>query len=366
MQRTPDVLVVGGGIVGAAVAERLARDGLAVTLVERGEIGRESSWAAAGLLTPVHPWNYPEALLRLDAESLLLWQPLAERLREETGIDVEFRRTGLLSLIESEDDVREAARRIEWKLARGERAERLSGEDARRIEPLLPPELLGAILLPDLAQIRSHRAARALVHAAALQGARIVERTTVLSLLDEDGRVAGVATEAGPIRAGTTVLAAGAWTGALLGASCPRALRTVPCRGQMLLLRTTPGTLRHMVLSQGEYLVPRADGRVLAGSTAEHVGFDASVTAAGLASIGAAVRRMAPALAAAPVERTWAGLRPDTADHLPSIGRVRDGLIAATGHFRSGIILAPVTAELVRDVVQGHTRPDLAAFDPGR
>jgi glycine oxidase len=366
MMRTPDVLVVGGGLVGAAIAERLTRDGLAVTLVERGAVGAEASWAAAGLLTPVHPWNYPEPLLRLDAQSLHLWFPLAERLRDETGIDVEIRRTGLVNVIETEADEAEADRRVAWKHEHGERAERLSADEARREEPLLAPTIRGALLLPDLAQIRNHRAAPALALSAARRGATIVEHTAVLGLLEQDGRVVGVATESGPLRAAETVLAAGAWSGALLGAGCPAAMRTAPCRGQMVLLHPTPGSVRHMVLAAGDYLVPRADGRVIAGSTVENVGFDRSVTPAGLAQIGAAVARMTPALAAAPVERTWAGLRPDTPDHLPCLGRVRPGLLAATGHFRSGIMLAPVTGEIVLDLVRGRPRNDLAPFDPLR
>lgn len=251
MDRTPDLLVLGGGIVGAAIAERAAREGLAVTLVERGAVGGEASWAAAGLLTPVHPWNYPEPLLRLDAESLALWGPLAERLREETGIDLELRRTGLLNVLASDEDEREADRRVAWKHAHGERAERLSAAEARRTEPLLAETIRGALLLPDLAQVRNHRAAPALAAAAARRGARVVDRTAVLSLLTDGDRVVGAATEAGPVRAGTTVLAAGAWSGALLGDACPPALRSVPCRGQMMLLRTVPGRLRHMVLAAG-------------------------------------------------------------------------------------------------------------------
>jgi glycine oxidase len=366
MDRTQDVLILGGGIVGAAIAERLAREGTAVTLVERGVVGGEASWAAAGLLTPVHPWNYPEPLLRLDAESLALWGPLAERLRDETGIDVEMRRTGLLDVIAGEEDEREADRRVAWKRAHGERAQRLSAAEARCEEPLLAETIRGALLLPDLAQVRNHRAAPAFAAAAARRGARIVERTAVLGLLMDGDRVAGAVTEAGQMRAATTVLAAGAWSGGLLGGACPPALRTVPCRGQMLLLRTVPGRLRHMVLAAGQYLVPRTDGRVLAGSTVEHVGFDSSVTAAGLASIGAAVARIAPALAAATVERSWAGLRPDSPDHMPSLGWVRPGLLAATGHFRSGIMLAPVTAEIVLDLVRGRAGRDLSPFDPRR
>src|SRR5262245_11161885 len=183
-----DVAVVGGGIVGAAVAERLARDGRRVALIERGAIGREASWAAAGLLTPVHPWNYPEPMLRLDAESLALWPDLAARLAAETGVDVEMRRTGLLSLIETDADVAEANRRVAWKRAHGERAELLTADDAREREPSLGPSIRGALWMPDLAQIRNHRAAPALAAAAAKRGAVVMEHTPALGFVETAGR----------------------------------------------------------------------------------------------------------------------------------------------------------------------------------
>jgi len=357
--KTADVVVVGGGIVGAAVAERLARDGRRVVLVERGEIGREASWAAAGLLTPVHPWRYPAPLLALDAESLAMWDDVAARLRAETEIDLEMRRTGLLSLIETDDDETEADRRVAWKRAHGERAERLTRDEALAREPSLAPSIRGALFFPDLAQIKNHRAAPAFARAAQRRGATLLERTSALAFIETNGRVVGVRTSAGDVAAGAVVLAAGAWS-VELGA------RTTPAKGQMILLAARPGAVRHMILASGEYLVPRADGRVLAGSTVEYVGFEKATTPRGLASIASAVLRMTPSLADAPVETSWAGLRPDTPDHLPILGVARPGLVVATGHFRSGIMLAPVTAEIVRESIDGRTSRDLAPFAPGR
>lgn len=362
-----DVLVIGGGIVGAAIAERLARDGMSVALAERGRIGREASWAAAGLLTPVHPWNYPEPLLRLDAESLGMWPDLVARVAHDVGIDLQLRATGLVMPIETADEAAEAKRRVQWKRDHGERAELLDEAAAREAEPSLRDDTLGALLLPDLAQVRNHRAAPGLAATAAKHGAEVLEDTAVLRLLYQGGRVAGARTTNGDVPARHTILAAGAWSGALLGEGAPAAVRTTPARGQILLLRTRPGELRHMVLGgDGAYLVPRADGRVLAGSTVEYVGFDRSVTVSGVGKVAAAVERLTPSLAEAALEATWAGLRPDTPDHMPVMGEVEPGLIAATGHFRSGIMLAPVTAEIVRDLVRGEATRDLAPFDPRR
>ncbi len=261
---TCDVVVVGAGIVGAAIAERLAREGRSVTLLDRGTIGAEASWAAAGLLTPIHPWNYPAEMLALDDESFAMWPAVVGRLREDTGVDLELRRTGLLSVSESEEDEREADRRVAWRRERGESIERLAPEDALREEPALSPDLRGALYSPDLAQIRCHRAAPAMALAAERHGAIVREHTPVLGVEEHGDRVVGVRTPDGVVRCETVVACAGAWTAGLLP-GFPRV--TIPARGQIVLLRATPGALRHMILSGGDYLVPRADGRVLAGST---------------------------------------------------------------------------------------------------
>ena len=365
--RTADVAVVGGGIVGAAVAERLARAGRSVVLFERGRVGAEASRAAAGLLTPVHPWNHPDCMLTLDKESLALWPELAERLRVETGIDVELRTTGLISPVEDAAAAREAEMRLAWKRAHGDHAEMLTCREARALEPSLSPSMTSALRFGDLSQVRNHRVAPALATAAQARGATVLERTSVLSLVRDGGRVRGVRTAAGEWSAGMVVVAAGAWSGGLLGAAPPDAARTVPARGQILLLRARPGTLRHMVLGvDGGYLVPRRDGRVLAGSTVEYAGFDSSTTVAGLQHVASIATRLAPALAQCAVEGRWAGLRPDTPDHVPTIGPLAPGLIVATGHFRSGIMLAPVTALIVLELLEGHGARDLSPFDPAR
>jgi glycine oxidase len=357
------VAVIGAGIVGAAVAERLARAGHDVTLVERGAVGGEASWTAGGLLTPVHPWNYPQCLLELDMESFGMWPDLARRLREETGVDLELRRTGMLTLVETDEDEGEADRRAAWRSEQGEPTERLTAAAALAEEPALNPEIRGALFTPGLSQVRNHRAAPALALAAERRGSRVLEHTSVLGLTQRNGRVRGVRTSSGPVDADHVVLCAGAWSGVLLpGGNDP----TTPARGQILLLRTAPGALRHMVLAGGNYLVPRADGRILAGSTVEYVGFDTNVTLDGLRSIADAVHRMTPGLGSARVEDSWAGLRPDTPDHLPLLGRAQPGLVVATGHFRSGIMLAPVTAEIVLELVEERCERDLAPFDPNR
>lgn len=362
MPRSPDVVVVGGGIVGCAIAYRLALEKVSVTLVEKGEIGREASWAAGGILTPVHLAEYPTPLASLCSASLALYEPLACEVRQLSGIDPEFRVTGLLLLV-SGDAGEEAARTLEaWKRERGQPAERLSRDAALARQPGLADAVRGALYLPDIAQVRNHRMTAALAHAAQRLGAEIRPQTPVTGFLRVPGRVNGVKTPRGDVYAATTVLAAGAWS-----PECVRGLGldlpVRPVKGQMLLTAAPPDLLRHVLLDGETYLVPRADGKVLVGSTLEDAGFDKTVTLEGVSGL---VRRAAaffPGLRAMPMLGSWAGLRPSTPDRLPYLGRAAvEGLLLATGHFRNGILLAPITAELVTELVTG--RPPSVPLEP--
>ncbi len=367
MARNPDIIVVGGGIVGCAVAYRLAKDGLAVTLVEKGDIGREASWAAGGILTPVHLAEYPTPLASLCAASMRLYAPLAQELRALTPTDPELRTTGLLLLV-SDDAGDAAAGALEaWKRAHNQPCERLSREAALARQPGLAPAARGALYLPDIAQVRNHRMTVALGEAAVKRGVDLRAGTPITGFLRVPGRVNGVRTPRGDILAGTTVLAAGAWSSNLLqplGIELP----VRPVKGQILLTEGPPGLCRHVLLDGETYLVPRADGKILIGSTVEEAGFDKTVT---LEAVGSLTRRAAailPGVAKLPLVMSWAGLRPATPDRLPYIGRsAMEGLLIATGHFRNGILLAPITAEIVADLVAGRAPSvPLEPFSPLR
>jgi glycine oxidase len=367
MARTPDVLIVGGGIVGSAIAWRLAKDGLVVTLLEKGPIGREASWAAGGMLTPVHLAEYPPALAGACGASLALYEPLCREIAPLSTTDPEYRVTGLLLLV-TDDAGDEAARMLEaWKRERGQPVERLTREEAIEQEPQLSPHVRRALLLPDIAQVRNNRMAVALCEAAAKKGAEIRPNTPVSGFLRVPGRLNGVKTPRGDVYAGTTVLAAGAWSADLvrpLGLD----LQVRPVKGQMLLAAAPPGFCRRMILDGESYLIPRADGRIVIGSTLEDAGFDKTVTLDAVGDLAARAARLMPELGRLPLETSWAGLRPATPDRLPYIGRgALEGLIVATGHYRNGILLAPVTAEIVADLLAGQPPPiDLAPFNPLR
>jgi len=367
MGNNPDVLVVGGGIVGSAIAWRLAKDGLSVTLIEKGEIGREASWAAGGMLTPVHLADYPPALAGLCGASLSLYEPLCREILAASGVDPEYRVTGLLLLV-TDDAGEEAARELElWKRERRQPVERLTREQALEAEPKVTPALRRALRLPDIAQIRNNRMAVALAEGAKRKGADVRANTPVTGFLRVPGRVTGVKTPRGDVYAGTTILAAGAWSPELLK-PLGLDLKVRPIKGQILLAGGTPDFCRHMILDGESYLIPRADGRILIGSTLEDVGFDKSVILETLGDLAVRGARLMPELGKLPMVTSWAGLRPATPDRLPYLGKgPMDGLIIATGHYRNGILLAPITAEIVADLLAGQAPSvDLAAFDPMR
>ncbi len=369
MTRQPDVLVVGGGIVGAAVAHRLAKEGVAVTLLERGEIGREASFAAGGMLTPVHLADYPPALVGACEASLALYEPLCREVAAATGVDSEYRVSGLMLLIsEDPQSVRDAELLETWKRERGHACRRLSRDEALALEPNVSPSIRGALHLPDIAQLRNNRVTTALAQAAAKLGAEIRPNTPVTSFLRVPGRVTGVRTPKGDLYAGTVVLAGGAWSPELL-APLGLELPVKPVKGQILLVQAPPDYCRSIILEGETYLIPRLDGRILVGSTLEQAGFNNAVTLEATGDLARRGMRLIPGLGKLPVVTSWSGLRPSSPDRMPYVGRVKgtEGLILATGHYRNGILLAPITGEWVADLVKGRpSRIDLSPFDPQR
>ena len=342
----PDVLILGGGIIGMLTAVELARKGVQVTVLERGRPMRESSWAGAGILSPIYPWKYPDALSILVNRSLALYPQMMERLQALSGVDPEHRKTGLIMPVFrssewfSMDGVDPWRRRFGWQV------ERLTGAEARQVEPCLAKKVVGALYFPEVGQVRNPRLARAVEATARVLGVDIRYGEEVIDLSVKGGRVSTVTTNNGKLRAGKVLVAAGSWSGELLK-KAGYTLPIQPVKGQILLLKTAPGTLTRIVKHADAYLVPRADGRILVGATMEMAGFDRRTTLSALHTLSGALLTMAPCLADAQVEQHWMGFRPGTPDGLPYLGQVPgyDNLYVAAGHYRNGVVLAPVTAE---------------------
>ena len=363
---SPDVIVIGGGIIGSSIGLRLAQAGARVSIFDRGEPGREASSAAAGMIAPLAEGAKPEAFAELCRASHRLYPDFVAEMEDLSGISAGYHRAGSLLVAlddaqEQELDETEAETR-----RRGFAVERVDGHGVRRRVPGLGEGIRRGLVLPRDHWVDNERLTEAVLEAARRLGVTIHAHATVCGLNARNHRIESVKTDTAAFSAAEFVLAAGCWSG-VVAASAGLEVTTVPCRGQIVELEA-PSDLPMVVRAGHYYLVPRARRRILVGTTAEYVGFEKAVTAEGLASILSAALRLAPFLCKLRFRRAWAGLRPDTADHLPILGRgALENLTLATGHFRNGILLAPVTARLIADLVaRGTIPPELEAFRPER
>lgn len=365
----PDLIIVGGGIIGLATAREAALRGLSVTIVDRGRPGREATWAAGGMLSPIAESEGDGPFLEFALASLRRYSSWIQAIQDEAGRSVEYRETGKLRLAFTESEREELARRRSWAEERGLAVGWFEPEELRREEPDLSLSVRGALLLEDDYRIDNRRLADALIEAARKAGVRFRSGVEVHGVVSTGDRVRGVVTVHGEeLESDRVLVAAGAWSGALAG--LPGELPVRPVRGQMLALR--PDRLpSERVLESGEaYLIPRGGGRLLVGATVEDADFIPGITAEGIRSLLDGALRLVPGLGSASIEESWSGFRPGTPDGQPILGAHPDleGLFVATGHFRNGILLAPLTgasmAALVADDSSGPSLP--AAFAPGR
>jgi glycine oxidase len=368
--RSSEVVVVGGGIIGLACAWRIAQTGRSVVVLDRGEPGAGASWAAAGMLAPVAEAEFGEdAHLRINRDGAALWPAFAAELAERTGVDLEYRRTGSLVVAIDADDVEELRRLYELRRGLGLDTEWLTGRDCRRLEAGLSPRVRGGMLAPDDGQVDPRAVVRALREAVEREGGEIRTGIAVEAAEESGGEVTGVRLADGEVVPGATVvLAAGAWSAALGTVDPPPPVR--PVKGQILRLRGTPGQplAARVVWTPRCYVVCRPSGEIVIGSTVEERGFDTTVTAGGVRELLEDAWEVLPDIDERELVETRAGLRPGTPDNLPVIGAASTaGLLWATGHYRNGVLLAPITADAIARLVRGDdVPPALAEFSPAR
>lgn len=358
------MVIVGGGAIGCALARELALRGVSVAVIERGKPGAEASGAAAGLLSPQADAVAPGPFFDLGVESRGLYPDWARELSEETGSDVGYRRTGILRCALPEDRARLSV--FLWQREAGFALEHCDAAGiAARSDGRVASEVREALFFPDEAIVDSRRLTRALWLSAERRGARMLLGTTARRFLLRAGVCRGVETDGGAIESARVVDAAGAW--AAFDDTLPFRLPVSPVHGQIVQLETREAVLPTVIQSEEVYVVPRADGSLLLGSTFESVGFEKRVTAGAVQKLIGAAARLVPSLASARFVTAWAGLRPGTPDGLPVLGPSPvPGLYLATGHFRNGILLAPVTARILADALTGKGSLDLTVFSAKR
>jgi glycine oxidase len=367
---TFDVAIVGAGVIGVSIACELAAEKLRVVVLDRQQPGQEASWAAAGMLSPAPDSPRDLPLVPLGRESLKLYPQFVAAVEEASGKSVSYARDGAIEVFFSPYGETERDRKVSEYRRLGLAAAAISLGAAREREESISPDARAAAWLPDESTVEPRLLMDALLAAAQNRGVAIRSDCCVTNLLCEQNRCLGVIAGGEEIAAAHVVVAAGCFSGEVANAAghLARLVPTRPVRGQMIALRSDSLRLNRVLRSEHGYLVPRNDGRVVAGSTKEEAGFEKRVTAAGMRKVLDAAMELCPGLSNAEIIETWSGLRPGTPDDLPILGPTDiEGLSIATGHYRNGILLAPVTAKLVRDwIVRGRTSFDAEAFSPLR
>ena len=365
-----EVLIIGGGVIGLSIARELHLRGVRqIAVLDKGVCGEESSWAAAGMLGPQAEANYAGSFFDLCCGSRDLYPEFAADLLAETGVDIELDRSGTLYAAFTDEDVAVLNTRYEWQKKAGLAVERLTADETRRAEPFVSPDVRMSLLFPDDWQVENRKLLAALRHYAEINEIDLIENTAVESLLMKEGLVVGAKTHDSTIFAGKTVLATGAWSSLIKIGDAPMPFAVTPVRGQMICMRTAKRLFERVIYSRRGYIVPRADGRILAGSTTEFAGFTKAVTDDATADLSNIAFEIAPSMDNLPIVDSWSGLRPFASDGLPIIGVLDgvDGLVIATAHYRNGILLAPMTAKITSDLLtDGIADRSLDEYSPNR
>jgi len=350
------IVVIGGGIIGCLTACFLRQRGADVVVLERGQAGSEASWAGAGILCPIHPWLYPDSFTHLIDASLAMYDDFQQRIEAATGMSIEREKSGLLIPFFDDDQRDHWQAAVQWSKRFDWPLEKLDAAQSLNYEAALSKQVTKSLLWPDVAQLRNPRLLKAVRVWMQQLGVELQENTTVTGLLEKAGRVCGVQCAGGQtIDAEQVLLAGGSWSGEL-AKQWGFALPVKPVKGQIVLLKGAKGLLKSIVKHDDAYFVPRVDGRVLVGASMEFVGFERGNTPDVIEDLLAAMRKIVPALSDAEIEHQWMGFRPGSPDGLPYLGAVDalQGLWVASGHYRNGVALAPITAQVMSQQMLGE------------
>ncbi len=363
-----DIVVVGGGIIGLSIAWSLAKEGLSVTVLEAGQVGGQATAAAAGMLAPLAEALETGPFVTLGLESLRRYPAFVAEIQEESGIDPEMIGPGMLRVAITDEEAYRMGSDWEWQSSLGLSADCLSAKEARLLEPAISPDVRLAIRSPEERNIEPRRLVRALALACVRRGVRIVEGEPVVDFERDGASITAAMSPGQHFSCDGVVIAGGAWS-ELLGRRLDVTLPIYPVRGQILSLACLPPPIRHTIYGAACYLVPKADGRVVVGATEDEAGYDTRTNVAGLGYLLTMAPGLVPALRGAAFDTAWAGLRPASADGMPILGRLTGwkNAFAACGHFRNGILLAPITGEiLAHEIVESQPHPLTETFRPDR
>lgn len=343
-------IIIGGGIIGMLTAWNLHRSGHDVSIIEKSETGRESSWAGGGIISPLYPWRYHNAITRLARYGQQHYAQICEDLCKLSGVDPQYTKSGLLIIAPDEE-----AAATRWAADFHPSLEINAAEQITAIEPAMQPSQKSAVWMPEIAQVRNPRIARALSELMLKLGITVIKNTPVTAFETGNGQITAVVSEKQRFTADNYVVCSGAWTGDLLR-STGIDLPVMPVKGQMILFKAAPGDIKRIVLEEDRYIIPRQDGRVLFGSTVEHTGYTKQISESARKELHDIAVERFPVLKDKPVEHHWAGLRPGSPDGIPVIGRhpTLENLFVNAGHFRNGVVLAPGSCHLVSQIINGN------------
>jgi glycine oxidase len=360
------ILIIGGGVIGLTLAREFHKKGFTeIKILEKGFIGQESSWAAAGMLAPQAETDQADTFFDFCIESNRLYPDFAGELFEETGVDIELDQNGTLYIAFTETDVAEIQKRYQWQRRAGLQVERLTARETHQLEPFVSPDSLESLFFPNDWQVENRRLLKALGKYAELNEIEIIEQTKVTNLITTDGKITGIETDKNEKHsAEIVILATGAWTSLIKGEDLTLP-KVKPIRGQMLSFHTAKRLFTRVIYSPRGYIVPRKLGRIITGATVEDVGFENKITESGIEFVREHATEISPSLASLPIDEKWSGLRPFSNDGQPVLGKIpeAENLYVGTAHYRNGILLAPLTAKvLVEKIADGKDSVFLKEF----